>query len=30
MSLGVGNGQGFDYLTGPTSKKIGFNFTLSF
>ena len=30
MSLGVGNGQGFDYLTGPTSKRIGFNFNLSF
>jgi TonB-linked SusC/RagA family outer membrane protein len=30
MSLGVGNGQGFDYLTGPTSKRYGFNFNLTF
>lgn len=30
LSLGVGNGQGFDYLTGPTAKRIGFNFNLSF
>ncbi len=30
MSLGVGNGQGFDYLTGPTAKRIGFNFNLTF
>ena len=30
MSLGVGNGQGFDYLTGPSAKRIGFNFNLSF
>jgi TonB-linked SusC/RagA family outer membrane protein len=30
MSLGVGNGQGFDYLTGPSSKRFGFNFNLSF
>ena len=29
-SLGVGNGQGFDYLTGPTAKRIGFNFNLTF
>ena len=29
-SLGVGNGQGFDYLTGPTSKSFGFNFNLTF
>ncbi len=29
-SLGVGNGQGFDYLTGPSSKTIGFNFNLTF
>jgi TonB-linked SusC/RagA family outer membrane protein len=29
-SLGVGNGQGFDYLTGPTSKRIGFNLRLTF
>jgi hypothetical protein len=30
MSLGVGNGQGFDYLTGPTPKRFGFNFNLTF
>lgn len=30
MSLGVGNGQGFDYLTGPTSRRYGFNFNLTF
>jgi hypothetical protein len=30
MSLGVGNGQGFDYLTGPTAKRYGFNFNLTF
>ncbi len=30
MSLGVGNGLGFDYLTGPTAKRIGFNFNLTF
>ena len=30
MSLGVGNGQGFDYLTGPTAKRFGFSFNLSF
>jgi hypothetical protein len=29
-SLGVGNGQGFDYLTGPTAKRYGFNFNLTF
>lgn len=29
LSLGVGNGQGFDYVTGPTSKRFGgtLNFT---
>ncbi len=30
LSLGVGNGQGFDYLTGPTVKRYGFNFNLTF
>lgn len=30
MSLGVGNGQGFDYLTGPTSKRYGFSINLTF
>ncbi len=29
-SLGVGNGQGFDYLTGPTSKRYGFSVNLTF
>ncbi|MDP3311840.1 SusC/RagA family TonB-linked outer membrane protein [Lutibacter sp.] len=29
-SLGVGNGKGFDYLTGPTTKKYGFNMKLTF
>ncbi len=29
LSLGVGNGQGFDFVTGPTSKRFGgtLNFT---
>ncbi len=29
LSLGVGNGRGFDFLTGPTSKRVGavLNFT---
>ncbi len=30
MSLGVGNGRGFDYLTGPSSKRYGFNINLTF
>ncbi len=30
LSLGVGNGQGFDYVTGPTAKRYGFNFKLTF
>ena len=30
LSLGVGNGQGFDYLTGPTAKRYGFSFNLTF
>jgi hypothetical protein len=30
LSLGVGNGQGFDYLTGPTAKRFGFNINLTF
>jgi TonB-linked SusC/RagA family outer membrane protein len=30
MSLGVGNGQGFDYLTGPGMKRYGFNINLTF
>jgi hypothetical protein len=30
LSLGVGNGRGFDYLTGPTAKKIGATLSLTF
>jgi TonB-linked SusC/RagA family outer membrane protein len=30
LSLGVGNGRGFDYLTGPTAKKFGANISLTF
>ncbi len=30
LSLGVGNGRGFDYLTGPTAKKYGATVTLTF
>ena len=30
LSLGVGNGQGFDFLTGPSAKRYGFNFNLTF
>ena len=29
-SLGVGNGQGFDYLTGPTAKRYGFSINMTF
>lgn len=29
-SLGVGNGQGFDFLTGPTAKRFGFNINVTF
>ncbi|AEE19803.1 SusC/RagA family TonB-linked outer membrane protein [Dokdonia sp. 4H-3-7-5] len=29
-STGVGNGQGFDYLTGPTSKRFGFSLNATF
>ncbi len=29
-STGVGNGQGFDYLTGPTSKRFGFAINATF
>ena len=29
-SLGVGNGQGFDYLTGPTARRYGFSLNLTF
>jgi hypothetical protein len=30
LSTGVGNGRGFDFLTGPTAKRFGFNFNLTF
>jgi len=30
LSLGVGNGQGFDFLTGPTAKKFGFSINATF
>ena len=28
--LGSGNGQGFDYLTGPSSKRYGFSINATF
>jgi hypothetical protein len=28
--LGIGNGQGFDYLNGPSSKRYGFSIKASF
>ena len=30
LSLGVGNGRGFDYITGPTAKKYGVTLNLTF
>jgi outer membrane receptor protein involved in Fe transport len=30
LSLGVGNGRGFDFLTGPTTKKYGVTLNLTF
>lgn len=30
LSLGVGNGRGFDFLTGPTAKKYGVALSLTF
>lgn len=30
QSLGVGNGRGFDYMTGPTAKKYGATLSLTF
>ena len=30
LSLGVGNGQGFDFITGPTSKKYSVTLNLTF
>ena len=29
-STGVGNGQGFDFLTGPTGKRFGFSLNATF
>lgn len=30
LSLGVGNGRGIDFVTGPTAKRIGFNLSVTF
>ena len=30
LSLGVGNGRGFDYFTGPTAKKYGVTINATF
>jgi hypothetical protein len=30
QSLGVGNGRGFEYMTGPTAKKYGATLSLTF
>ncbi len=30
LSLGVGNGLGFDYLTGPSSRRYGATLNLTF
>lgn len=30
LSLGVGNGRGFDFLTGPTAKKYGATLSVTF
>lgn len=30
LSLGVGNGRGFDYITGPTARKYGVSLNLTF
>ena len=30
LSLGVGNGRGFDFLTGPTARKYGVNLSVTF
>ena len=30
LSLGVGNGRGFDFLTGPTARKYGVNVSVTF
>jgi hypothetical protein len=28
--LGIGNGQGFDFLNGPSSKRYGFSVKATF
>ena len=30
LSVGVGNGRGLEFVTGPTAKKIGFNLNVTF
>ncbi|MEM7658210.1 MAG: SusC/RagA family TonB-linked outer membrane protein [Bacteroidota bacterium] len=30
LSLGVGNGRGFDYITGPTARRYGASINLTF
>ncbi len=30
LSIGVGNGQGFDYLTGPTARRVGVTVNVKF
>ena len=30
LSLGVGNGRGFDYVTGPTSRRYGATLSFTF
>lgn len=30
LSLGVGNGRGIDFVTGPTAQRIGFNLSVTF
>jgi hypothetical protein len=30
LSTGVGNGLGFDYLTGPSARRVGATLNLTF
>jgi hypothetical protein len=30
LSLGVGNGRGIDFVTGPTAERIGVTLSLTF
>ncbi len=30
LSVGVGNGRGLEFVTGPTAKKVGFNLSVTF